>query len=53
MSELLFLLLGLLFGYLGGWNLAHGTVADECCRLGGFYVGERVFKCVEVIKNAD
>ena len=53
MIEAFFFLLGLLLGCYGGWNLAHGTVADECVRLGGFYVGERVFKCVEVIKNAD
>lgn len=34
-------------GYMLGWRNAHLTVADECDRLGGFYVGTRVFKCVE------
>lgn len=41
-------LLCLILGLVGGWNLAHGTIADECGKLGAFYVGKRVFKCVEV-----
>lgn len=42
----------LLVGVLIGWWSAHITVAAECERLGGFFVGQRVFKCVEV-KNGD
>lgn len=45
-------LLALVIGLLGGWNLAQGTIADECVKLGGFYVGKRVFKCIEV-KHVD
>lgn len=35
-------------GYLIGWTSAHHTVADECTKLGAFYVGKRVFKCNEI-----
>lgn len=38
----------LIFGWTGyqlGWVSAHKTVAHECKTLGGFYVGEEVFKC--------
>jgi hypothetical protein len=28
-----------------GWIAAHGTVAHECKKLGGFYVGETVYEC--------
>lgn len=37
-----------LIGYLWGWAQAHYTVADECTKLGAFYVGKRVFKCTEI-----
>lgn len=30
---------------------AHGMVAEECRRLGGFFVGKEVFKCVEISEN--
>lgn len=35
-------------GYLVGWASAHRTVAQECTKLGSFYVGKRVFKCTEI-----
>lgn len=35
-------------GYTVGWITAHNTVATECTKLGSFYVGNRVFKCIEV-----
>lgn len=44
------LLIGLLVGYWMGWIGAHQTVKTECRRLGGFYVGDSVFKCEEVPK---
>lgn len=34
---------------VGSWVSAHSTIADECKKLGGFYVGNTVFKC-EVVK---
>lgn len=41
-------LVALMVGYGIGWANAHYTVADECEKLGSFYVGKRVFKCVEI-----
>lgn len=34
--------------YLLGWIVAHKTVANECKRLGKFYVGKEVFHCIKV-----
>ena len=42
------LFIGLLIGYWYGWISAHQTVKQECLLLGGFYVGEKAFKCVEI-----
>ena len=39
------LLIGFGFGLLWGWAAAHYTVAAECERLGGFFVGDRIYKC--------
>ncbi|MDT4328512.1 hypothetical protein ACQE3D_10810 [Methylomonas sp. MS20] len=30
------------------WAFAHFAVADECKKLGGFYVGSKVFECHQV-----
>jgi len=46
------LLLGLGIGALIGWQCAHLSIAVECERLGGFFVGKQIFRCVEV-KNVD
>ncbi len=35
-------------GYKSGWINAHLMVAKECERLGSFFVGKKVYKCVEV-----
>lgn len=32
-------------GFALGRQAAHTTIADECDKLGGFYVGKRVYKC--------
>lgn len=40
-----------LIGRASGWVSAHGTVAEECKRFGGFFVGKEVFKCVEISEN--
>jgi hypothetical protein len=44
-------LIGLVVGCLLGWELAHHTVASECRRLGAFYVGDSVFRCIEEKKS--
>lgn len=36
----------LCIAFLGGWTYAHFIVADECEKLGSFYVGDQVFKCL-------
>lgn len=41
------LLIGLIAGWWLGWGHAHAVVAAECERLGGFFVGNKVFRCVE------
>lgn len=37
-------------GALIGWIYAHATVANECRRLGGFYVGKSTFRCTEIME---
>jgi len=39
-----------LIGVLLGWVIAHEEIATECQRQGGFYVGDKDYKC-EVIKK--
>lgn len=49
------LLIGLLCNFIGyyfGWVYAHITVAAECERLGGFYVGKKIYKC-HLVQEAD
>jgi hypothetical protein len=48
MDKVVWILIGLLVGYGVGWRAAHITVATECRRLGGFFVGGSIFKCVEI-----
>ena len=50
MNTLFWILLAVIVGYIGGWRLAHTTVADECEKLGKFYVGKTVYEC-SAIKN--
>ena len=45
---ILALIIGGLFGYANGWVSAHRTVATECERLGSFFVGKEVFRCVAI-----
>ena len=40
----------LVVGYRIGYVSAHTDVARECERLGGFYVGQTVYKCTKVEK---
>lgn len=41
-----------LLGFIVAWSLCHAythiQVAAECERLGGFFVGKKVYKCVLV-----
>ena len=39
------LLVGLFTGYRWGAQDTHVAIARECERLGGFYVGDKVFEC--------
>ena len=41
-------LIGLLLGLMFGWNSAHHTIANECKKLGGFFIGREIFKCIKV-----
>jgi hypothetical protein len=50
MSYAVELIFSCLIGVMLGWIMAHGEVANECRRQGGFYVGDVDFKC-EVIKK--
>lgn len=47
------LVIGLVLGIWIGWIQAHHTIARECLKLGSFYVGNRVFKCIEIKKSLD
>ena len=35
-------------GGVVGWCYAHYVIAKECRKLGAFYVGNDVFKCVAI-----
>jgi hypothetical protein len=50
MSYAMELVFACLIGVLLGWLIAHGEVATECQRQGGFYIGDKDYKC-EVIKK--
>jgi len=43
----------LIIGIWIGWVQAHHTIASECRKLGSFYVGSRIFKCVEITNDAN
>lgn len=45
MQKLLIRLGILILGVFIGWLYAHVTVATECKRLGGFYVGNEIYHC--------
>jgi hypothetical protein len=50
MGYLFTALLCLWLGSTIGWIYAHSVVARECERLGSFYVGDSVYKCVKIEK---
>ena len=41
----------LLIGMFIGYVYAHVKIGTECKRIGGFYVGKTVFKCVDIKKE--
>lgn len=40
--------IGLFVGFFKGWVMAHHTIAVECERLGGLFVGKDVYTCVKI-----
>ena len=40
-------------GFCIGKQYAHDTIATECEKLGGFFVGNRTFKCISVSESSD
>lgn len=48
-----FALLAFVAGVAFGWGWAHQTVAAECERLGGFFVGQKVYRCAPPVEKAD
>lgn len=47
--------MGFSSGHRKGWIEAHLTVADECEKLGKFYVGKKVFTCTksEIVQSEE
>lgn len=45
---LLIALIAFLVGKSYGWREAHYTVAQECERLGKFFVGKKVYHCDKI-----
>ena len=45
---LLAILIAFLLGKSYGWVEAHKTVAQECERLGKFFVGKKVYSCYKI-----
>ena len=41
---------GLVVGCLCGWLYAHHVVSSECDKIGGFYVGDKIYHCTKVEK---
>ena len=51
MKVAFFSLLSIFIGYIWGYENAHRHIAKECERLGGFFVGKKVYQCTEITKN--
>lgn len=41
-------IIGILLAYRLGIETAHITIADECEKLGGFYVGKKIYRCTAI-----
>lgn len=44
-------LLFLVIGFFVGYQYAHFYIANECEKLGGFFVGNKIYECKRVIKK--
>ena len=53
MSALVSAIFFLWIGWVIGWAHAHYTVAGECEKLGGFFVGKKIYKCTSIDKNPE
>ena len=52
MTTLFINVIGIISFWLG-WQKAHSDIADEIDKLGGFFAGKRVFKCVGIKDKND
>lgn len=43
--------IAIIVAYYLGYAVAHHTIALECERLGGFFVGKKVYKYVDIGSN--
>lgn len=50
MSKMAWFLLGFIVAWFMCHNYTYSMVVSECERLGGFFVGKKVFKCIAVEK---
>lgn len=50
---LLIVIVAFLMGKSYGWREAHHTVAQECERLGKFFVGRKVYHCDKITDVED
>ena len=46
-----YFILGICIGVYFGWASAHYHIAAECERLGGFFVGKKIFKICKENKD--
>lgn len=53
MKLLLVFVVALAIGWFCGWVVAHAAIAVDCERLGGFYVGKKVFSCLRIDKEEE
>lgn len=46
-----YILAAFIAGIMFGWIQAHLTVAEECKKLGRFFVGDTVYECWSITKK--
>jgi hypothetical protein len=45
-SYVIIILVSLLFGFLAGMQTQKLVIENECAKLGGFYFGNNIYKCM-------
>lgn len=45
-----FFIVMLSIAFYAGRIWAHGEIANECEKLGGFYIGKKIFRCTKIEK---